>query len=137
MFRVNLIRQKLSARGYNEKTLHRYFLKFCHNYSVNIKYGVTDGAETLWMMQFENILGTSCSITNIDAIRQMTKPCRVILEDIYAKEKLPYKNILKKCQVDVNKAVITEFTTSETKSEVLPDVSVDYRPEGIQNPSNH
>ena len=63
--------------------------------------------------------------------------CAGIYERIYAKEKLPYKNILKKCQVDVNKAVITEFTTSETKSEVLPDVSVDYRPEGIQNPSNH
>ena len=52
--RVNLIREKLSARNYNEKTLRRYFLKFCNNYPVNIKYGVPDGAETLWMMLFEN-----------------------------------------------------------------------------------
>ena len=135
--RVNLIRQKLSARGYNEKTLHKYFLKFCNNYPVNIKYGVPDGAGTLWMMQFENRSKVSCSIQNIETIKKITQPCAVILKDIYQKEKIPFKNKLKKCHVDLNKVVSANSTTFETKLEVLPDVLFVYRPEGIQNPSNH
>ena len=53
------------------------------------------------------------------------------------KKKFNTRTYLKKCHVDINKVVSAKSTTAETKLEVLPDVLFLYRPEGIQNPSNH
>ena len=93
--------------------------------------------QRLWMMQFENRCKVSCSIQNIETIKKITQPCTVILKDIYEKEKNPYKDKLQKCHIELNKVLSANSTTAETKLEALPDVLFLYRPEGIQNPSNH
>lgn len=88
LVRVDLIREKSSIRGYNADTLYKYFLKCCNKFPVNIKYGVPDDPETLWMMLFQNHSESSCSFVDNVAIKKMTKLCEIILVDIYKKKRL-------------------------------------------------
>ena len=80
IMRVNLIRKKLSARGYSETTLHRYFLRFCNRYPVCIKYGISENSEALWKRSFIDHSWSSCCVFDTDAVKKIVRPCSVVLE---------------------------------------------------------
>ena len=65
--RVCMVRSKLCSRGYKEKLMHKYFLKFCKNYPVLLKYGVRDD-ESLWLSTYHSDVSTCC-ITDQMAVR--------------------------------------------------------------------
>ena len=95
--RVCLIRNKLSARGYKIGTLFKYFLKFCDRYQAHQKYGVANG-RSLWNLSC-SLSHVVCSSDDVDTMLNITKPCHVVLEDIYTKAKSAIVVPLKKCHV--------------------------------------
>ena len=137
--RVNLTCKKLCVRGYKEKTLYRYFLKFCSNYPVNVKYGVSDGGDALWVMAHQNNFNLACSINDREAINDITKPCEIRIKDIYHEEPLPYNENSKKCTSAVDDLSVSTSGLQEIKDnqKAIVPYSIDYKPEGLQNPSNH
>ena len=137
--RVKLISKKLCVRGYKEKTLYRYFLKFCSNYPVNVKYGVSDGGDALWVMAHQNNFNLACSINNREAIKDITRPCEIRIKDIYHKEPSTYNENSKKCTLTADD--LSTFTSDlhevkDNQKSIVP-YSIDYKPERLQNPSNH
>ncbi len=137
--RVNLTCKKLCVRGYKEKTLYRYFLKFCSNYPVNVKYGVSDGGDALWVMAHQNNFNLACSINDREAINDITKPCEIRIKDIYHEKPLPYNENSKKCTSAVDDLSVSMSGLQEIKDnqKAIVPYSIDYKPEGLQNPSNH
>ena len=96
--RVRLLYLKLESRGYDGKILSKYFLKFCSRYPADIKYGVPDG-ESLWMMSTNYKAIKSCCVYDYDAIEKMTRPCKVMLQDINSTQKATFTQTLKPCIV--------------------------------------
>ena len=83
--RVKMLKNKLSSRGYNLVSLRKCFLRFCRTYPAPLKYGPTD--EALWDMTKGNVFGGSCCVYDQDAVKALTKPCIVRLQDLYINDK--------------------------------------------------
>ena len=77
-----LLYGKLNGRGYSGSILKRFFLKFCGRYPVDLKFNVADG-NALWDIIFEPPQTNSCCVYDYEAIHDITKPCKVVLEDLY------------------------------------------------------
>ena len=140
LIRVNITRRKLSVRGYSLSTLHKYFLKFCSNYPVCAKYGISDRGESLWKKSFLDHSKTSCLIQDSNTVRKIIKPCSVVLEDIAPSIKdmsdhntqedtLPTSSKLDILDGQPN---IPEVQTLQTGT-----ICLSYAPTGLENPSNH
>ena len=76
--RVNMIYHKLLIRGYSNKLLYKYFVKFTNNYSVCLKYGVHD-VVTLWQMSLDYKSNKSINTSDPDAIKGVVKQCKIII----------------------------------------------------------
>ena len=141
--RVYMIYKKLSSRGYKDNILYRYFLKFCNRYPVLTKFG--SNANALWSssIYFQNV---SCASYDYDAIRNIVRPCKVSLQDIYSKEKTPFLPNLKTCSLPLEDFVRSDRAQSiplvdAVKPKAIhhaPNVSIiNYIPCGLENRSNH
>ena len=82
--RVDLIYKKLTLRGYKDKTLFRYFLKFCSRYPVLAKFGFND-SKLLWLATKKQSC-VSCNCFDEAAISEVVRPCKIVLTDFYAQE---------------------------------------------------
>ena len=90
-------------------------------------------------MAQQNNSNVACSINNREAIKDITKPCEIRIKDIYHKEPLTYNEKSKKCTLAVDDSSVSASDLQEIKDNQKPIVpySIDYKPEGLQNPSNH
>ena len=137
IMRVNLIRKKLSARGYSETTLHRYFLRFCNRYPVCIKYGISENSEALWKRSFIDHSWSSCCVFDTDAVRRIVRPCSVVLETMSDSLLLNYLDS-DNADRDVDSFQVSsdEQVDSSMDNPVICILPV-YQPTGLENPSNH
>lgn len=130
--RVRLLYTKLFNRGYNEKTLSKYFLKFCSRYPATVKYGFPDGG-CFWNKIKHHDDTNSYSIYNYNAIKEIIQPCNILLEDIYQKEKVRFLPVLKHCTVNLENI--------KSKRSVPDNSNLDHYqsifPRGLSNPRNH
>ena len=79
--RVQMLYSKLHTRGYSKHFLVRYFLKFCSRYAVGEKFGFPDG-NSLWQHILKHSTSLFCSVSDLDAIGNIVKPCRIVLQDL-------------------------------------------------------
>ena len=79
------------------------------------------------------------STNNREAIKDITKPCEILVKDIYHKEPSPYNENSKKCTLAVDDLSVSASDLQEIKDnqKLIVPYSIDYKPEGLQNPSNH
>ena len=86
-----MVRSKLCSRGYKEKLMHKYFLKFCKNYPVLVKYSVPDN-ESLWLSTYHSDV-SSCCITDQKAVRKLIKPSKILLQNLHYNSKIPSSHL--------------------------------------------
>ena len=126
IIRVKMLKNKLSSRGYNLVSLRKCFLRFCNIYPAPLKYGPTN--EALWDLTNKNILGGSCYVYDQNAVRTLTKPCTICLEDLYNKDKKVY----------VTDTEMIENSVSRISSTCSNDVIANScSPIPLANPRNH
>ena len=116
------------------KILSKYFLKFCSRYPADIEYGVPDG-ESLWMMSTNYKAIKSCCVYDYDAIEEMTRPCKVVLQDIYYTQKAKFTHILKPCTVRLDDIQYLDIKTNIENPTENHHLCV--LPKGLSNPKNH
>ena len=141
--RVGMIRQKLCVRGYEEKTLNKYFRKFCNQYPVVRKFCAPDG-DFLWNITMKSNV-KFCNVLDEKSIKNIIKPSMIMLKDMYSPQKRAHSNILKDCFVnlDINPIKETSNLSKEihsTEFELQPSYTEDSRPVrplAINNPLNH
>ena len=112
-------------------------------YGAHIKYGAQDGF-ALWMMTTNYESNKTCSVYDYDAIDGIVKPCKVVLKDIYFKEKEKCTPILKPCAVFLDDIKSLSQTTSSANtpdknsySENANEIYNSVLPIGLANPGNH
>ena len=121
-----MLKNKLSSRGYNLVSLRKCFLRFCNIYPAPLKYGPTN--EALWDLTNKNIFGGSCYVYDQNAVRTLTKPCTICLEDLYNKDKKVY----------VTDTEMIENSVSRISSTCSNDVIANScSPIPLANPRNH
>ena len=69
-------------RGYSNKLIYKYFVKFTNNYSACLKYSVHD-VLTLWEMSLDYKFIESIDTSDPDAIKGVVKHCKIIVEDMH------------------------------------------------------
>ena len=124
--RVCMVRSKLCSRGYKEKLMHKYFLKFCKNYPVLLKYSVPDN-ESLWLSTYHSEV-SSCCITDQKAVRKLIKPSKILLQNLHYNSKSPSSHST------VNNSSV--FNTKDSKP-YTPISLEPLTPCGLSNPHNH
>ena len=80
--RVQLLFRKLKKRGYESSILKRFFFKFDKRYPAALKYNVHDG-DVLWTSVFDTGDSASCCKYDYEAIRNIVKPCQIVLNDVH------------------------------------------------------
>ena len=78
--RVNKLRNKLCDRGYAIDRLYKRFLKFHRSYRATIKDNEPN-AQKLWDKTCSTF-NSFCDVNDIKAIEQISKPCKIALNDI-------------------------------------------------------
>ena len=116
-----MLKNKLVNRGYEVTLLRNRFLRFCTFYHAPYKYGHTDVA--LWDMTEDEVFGGSCMVDDRKAVAALTKPCSIVLKDLYPKK---YKDI----SVPTPNTPASNSTPSQNSS-ILPI------PIPLVNPQNH
>ena len=79
-----MLKNKLVSRGYEVNLLRNRFLRFCTFYHAPYKYGRTDVA--LWDMTEDEVFGGSCMVDDREAVAALTRPCSILLKDLYPKK---------------------------------------------------
>ena len=134
--RVSMIRYKLCVRGYEVKTLYKYFSKFCSHYPVVMKFGVSD-VDSLWDLTMNSNV-KSCNVLDQTSVKNIIKPSKIVLTDTYGHYKKMHSRILKDCSVKLTDIAIYKSATIELNKETLPTKElIPERPFGLDNPRNH
>ena len=79
--RVKMLYSKLHKRGYSKHILNRFFLKFCTRYTVDVKFGFSDGS-SLWQHILKHSDSVSCRVNDYVSLNEIVKPCRIVLHDL-------------------------------------------------------
>ena len=129
-----MLYDKLHSRGFSKTILVRYFLKFCSRYPINIKFGFSDGC-ALWQSVLKDCAIRSCCVYDYEAISELTKPCRVVVDKIQHDESLDCEYL--DHSTSSSDTVSFEEDNEDTVSvnSVLPIVN--FIPQSLANPKNH
>ena len=128
--RVNMLYGKLNGRGYSGSILKRFFLKFCGRYPVDLKFNVADG-NALWDTIFEPSQTNSCCVYDYEAIHDITKPCKVVLEDLY-----PSNTHTTNTECKSNDSY--HFSPTSYDDKTIPEgINFIPIPQPLDNPRNH
>ena len=131
--RVYMIRSKLSARGYKEKLMHKFFLKFGKIYPVLLKYSIPD-IESLWSATFRSNVDF-CNVSDRGAVLNLTKPSKIMLIDIDYDRQPKSSELSNPVNVKSSDPVYDiENTNFDTTQSVSP---ITQPPCGLRNPRNH
>ena len=136
--RVSLIRYKLRSRGYDVHLLYRYFNKFCYRYPVCLKYNVANG-RALWDLSYD-ISESGCIIYDEVAIKGITRPFKIVLEDMHFNLKSNTFLDLKDCYIpltDIMKEIPTANVNTQNDLDIVPSTAHVVVPFGLSNSSNH
>ena len=79
--RVKMLYSKLHKRGYSKHILNRFFLKFCTRYTVDVKFGFSDGS-SLWQHILKHSDSVSCCVNYYVSLNEIVRPCRIVLHDL-------------------------------------------------------
>ena len=69
-------------RGYSNKLIYKYFVKFTNYYSACLKYSVHD-VLTLWEMRLDYKVNKAMNTWDPDATKGVVKHCKIIVEDMH------------------------------------------------------
>ena len=128
--RVKMLFKKLSGRGYSGNILKRFFLKFCGRFPVDLKYDVLDG-NALWEKIFVPKHNFSCSIYDYEAIGNIIRPCRVVLNDTCPTF---VKNLkIDDLPINMNTNISQSCENVNFDNSTVPS----FIPPPLDNPSNH
>ena len=132
--RVKLLYTKLHERGYSKRILVRYFLKFCSRYPIDIRYGIADG-DSLWQHILHLWSSQSCCVFDYEAINEMTRPCSVVLDELY-----PNKQDVLDSSSATGESSNTGQTNIDAQADEVTDgitSSLGIVPQALSNPKNH
>ena len=132
--RVRMLYHKLHSRGFSKTTLVRYFLKFCSRYPIDIKFGFSDG-NTLWQFVLKDCSAESCCVYDYEAISELTKPCRVVVEKIQHDRLSDYEFF------DQSTSSSDTYSFEDENEDTVSSDSdlsmVVFVPQSLANPKNH
>ena len=101
-----------------------------------------DNGESLWYRSFLDISKTTCKIQDVKAVKNITRPCSIVLKDVVAPAyRVTHHNTLaepmdckQQAVSDGPKTVSKDHSGStDTNTQIIPS----YTPMGLANPSNH
>ena len=111
-----------------------YFLKFCSRYPIDIKFGFSDG-NTLWQFVLKDCSAESCCVYDYEAISELTKPCRVVVEKIQHDRLSDYEFF------DQSTSSSDTYSFEDENEDTVSSDSdlsmVVFVPQSLANPKNH
>ena len=132
--RVKMLYNKLHTRGFSKNILSRYFLKFCTRYPIDIKFGFKDG-HSLWEAVFHNSSIRSCCVYDYEAITDLTKDCRVVVDKLQPDKLKDFEYF--KQSTSTSEAYSSEEEDEETAILDNDPSIVHFIPQSLSNPKNH
>ena len=144
LLRVKMIYNKWSGRGYDDRILFRYFLKFCSRYPVLLKFSFAS-SKCLWSASLTHSFGTHCAIFDHDLVEGIVRPCKVILTDInkdqltqanFNNDNIAFSDVPLQITPSTDPERVNSTTSTATNVNTTTSPN-EYTPIGLINPSNH